>query len=439
MYFTRFVEISCTIALLAIICLAQHDCGTSYVTVTETETVSVMTELSMDSTKPTKVPTAPAIPGNIVENGGGQPDSHVTKTETVLATTELSMEPTEPTKAPAAPKIPGTIVENGGGQPHGHVCGYESGNGGGCRIRVSTYYSNSTVTGPTSSIQRESSSASWKTWETSIASSSPSVKSSPAVSTSASSRSAVSVPSAVLTLTLSHITSSTKSALTVSSQSHKATSTTNSDPLTLTVYLSSPTLLPTATTTFDSSTSSTSSTIATSAGTDYPWQGSYQDKVIYSHNIHRMNHSVPNLLWNKTLADAAYSWGARCQFRHNTSLLRGGYGQNLAASSPTASISIHISDYWYNNEMKIFAPYYGWPNPGESSSGHFSQIVWKDTASVGCATVNCRYSNLGMWYTVCNYYPPGNWGGEYGENVLVPIGNPTVRGDPSDIMTSNFL
>lgn len=90
-------------------------------------------------------------------------------------------------------------------------------------------------------------------------------------------------------------------------------------------------------------------------------------------------------------------------------MLPGGYGQNLAGSAPTASLSQHISEFWYNNELRNFDPYYGQPSPGGDLGiyGHFTQVVWRDTTKVGCATVDCRGSALRMWYTVCNYYPPG--------------------------------
>lgn len=48
--------------------------------------------------------------------------------------------------------------------------------------------------------------------------------------------------------------------------------------------------------------------------------------------------------------------------------------------------------------------------------GHFSQIVWKDTKTVGCATVHCPNglantgSTVSPYFTVCNYGPPGNYG-----------------------------
>lgn len=90
-------------------------------------------------------------------------------------------------------------------------------------------------------------------------------------------------------------------------------------------------------------------------------------------------------------------------------MLPGGYGQNLASSAPTASLAQHVSELWYNDELRNYDPYYGQATPGGdfSTYGHFTQVVWRDTTKVGCATVDCRGSALGMWYTVCNYFPPG--------------------------------
>lgn len=61
------------------------------------------------------------------------------------------------------------------------------------------------------------------------------------------------------------------------------------------------------------STSATSSSIPT-----FPSSGTYEEKALYSHNIHRLNHTVPNMSWNQTLADAATSWADQCDFAHNT-------------------------------------------------------------------------------------------------------------------------
>jgi len=55
---------------------------------------------------------------------------------------------------------------------------------------------------------------------------------------------------------------------------------------------------------------------------------------------------------------------------------------------------------------------------------HFSQIVWAESTTVGCYTQDCTGagligvgSDVAPYFTVCNYYPPGNMGGEYGDNI----------------------
>lgn len=41
------------------------------------------------------------------------------------------------------------------------------------------------------------------------------------------------------------------------------------------------------------------------------------------------------------------------------------------------------------------------------SWGHFTQMVWSDSTSVGCSVQYCQtgtiYSSMPAWFTVCNY------------------------------------
>lgn len=58
-------------------------------------------------------------------------------------------------------------------------------------------------------------------------------------------------------------------------------------------------------------------------------------------------------------------------------------------------------DAWYNEVTT-----YSFSNPGWSgSTGHFTQLVWKDTTSVGCG-YNARCA---MATYVCQYSPAGDW------------------------------
>ncbi|KAK4124729.1 PR-1-like protein [Parathielavia appendiculata] len=168
----------------------------------------------------------------------------------------------------------------------------------------------------------------------------------------------------------------------------------------------------------------------------------YQSTALYHHNIHRFNHSADALTWDDGLASSAEILAKRCVFEHDTSINGGGYGQNLAmwgssgdpeSFGAAGSVARAASDGWYNNELYLFPQDdFGKDTPDMSNFmqwGHFSQLVWINTKKVGCATHFCApdtLSKLGSWYTVCNYSPPGNVGGAYGENVKRPLGQPRV-------------
>ena len=40
--------------------------------------------------------------------------------------------------------------------------------------------------------------------------------------------------------------------------------------------------------------------------------------------------------------------------------------------------------------------------------GHFTQLVWVASRSMGCATTTSSCNNNHNVYIVCNYSPPGN-------------------------------
>ncbi|CAD0044789.1 unnamed protein product [Aureobasidium pullulans] len=195
-----------------------------------------------------------------------------------------------------------------------------------------------------------------------------------------------------------------------------------------------------------SSTAKSSSAAAAKATT-------YQQRVLVSHNVHRANHSASNLVWDNALASTAAKIASTCVYAHNTTTDGGGYGQNIAAGLAADNITAVITELFYNGEVSYFNGLYGQAQPDMSNFhnwGHFSQIVWKGTSKVGCATQYCPkgLANVGPYtppyFTVCNYGPPGkslhlsyaqylanpvigNYLGEFDVNVGRSLNRPTVH------------
>lgn len=199
------------------------------------------------------------------------------------------------------------------------------------------------------------------------------------------------------------VTSTTTDVVVPSSSSSSSSTSTS-------VVVAQPTTtsVPTSTTS-TSSTSSSSSAAAT--GTS-----AYQTMLLDAHNIHRANHSASDLVWNATLAESALALANTCSYGHNTDLgPAANYGQNIGFGIDSDVIDEMITNLMYNDEMMNYEGLYGEADPSMTdfdSWGHFSQIVWLDTTSVGCATVTCdplanSGSSLSLPYTVCNYYPAG--------------------------------
>jgi len=131
------------------------------------------------------------------------------------------------------------------------------------------------------------------------------------------------------------------------------------------------------------------------------------------------------------MATYAQTTAETCVYGHSLTPGGGGYGQNIGAGYDDNGVPRMIGDDMYNAEMPHYPTPYGNNNPDMTNFanwGHFSQIVWAGTTQVGCYTAYCAtlegatYTN---YFTVCNYYPPGNVEGEYA-NVGAPLGQDVV-------------
>jgi hypothetical protein len=81
-------------------------------------------------------------------------------------------------------------------------------------------------------------------------------------------------------------------------------------------------------------------------------------------------------------------------------------GENLAAGYANASAAV---DAW-----GLEREHYDWNQPGFSeATGHFTQVVWSNTTTVGCGRKACNGDGgTPGYYVVCEYYPPGNVEGD---------------------------
>lgn len=131
-------------------------------------------------------------------------------------------------------------------------------------------------------------------------------------------------------------------------------------------------------------------------------------EFVDAHNTWRDTVGVAHLSWDDTVAESAQGWADAlvadsCAFEHENQYV---YGENLWWATwdgtPTEVVDdwgSEVDDYDYDaNDCA----------PGKMC-GHYTQIVWSTTETVGCGQGVCSDDSV-IW--VCRYDPPGNWVGE---------------------------
>ncbi|MDO8946950.1 MAG: CAP domain-containing protein [Desulfocapsaceae bacterium] len=137
------------------------------------------------------------------------------------------------------------------------------------------------------------------------------------------------------------------------------------------------------------------------------------EKIVALHNKIRAEVGVGPLCWSEELAVYAQRWAdhlasSRCGIEHRP---RSGkwqqkYGENIFIGT--------ASYYRTSDAVKAWAKekshYRGGAIQGSrfANVGHYTQMVWRNTRQIGCATSLCR----GNLIVVCNYDPPGNFIGQ---------------------------
>jgi len=117
--------------------------------------------------------------------------------------------------------------------------------------------------------------------------------------------------------------------------------------------------------------------------------------------------ALPDVSWDSAAAAFARLGADRCIFSHRQ---QSQYGENLYASTaePTPT---EVVDSWDSEKQ-----FYTYATDACSSvCGHYTQVVWRTSVKIGCASARCTQGSpfgSGPWYLVaCNYSPPGNFRG----------------------------
>ncbi|EFX06028.1 extracellular scp domain containing protein [Grosmannia clavigera kw1407] len=152
--------------------------------------------------------------------------------------------------------------------------------------------------------------------------------------------------------------------------------------------------------------------------------------ILNSTNFFRSEHNATAATWNTTTAAFATAYlenDTDCTFAHSG----GPYGENIAIGCSDAASCV---DAWGNERRE-----YDFSHPAfTEATGHFSQLVWKNSTTVGCGRRLCsnKQKNSG-WFLVCEYWPRGNVIGQFGEEVGRQAGRTTESAVSADRHTSS--
>ena len=155
---------------------------------------------------------------------------------------------------------------------------------------------------------------------------------------------------------------------------------------------------------------------------------------------------TPQLTWNPALAAAAANWVKGCHqevskdksgnvikdssgnpvmfFCHEFDKSCPGappngtpYGENLSFGYPSrtgaeaaASWICEWKNYNFSNPVLVGGSFTSTPtDPCPGVNGHFTQVVWKGTTEIGCASNSCTLNGQSGTLWSCKYNPPGNF------------------------------
>jgi hypothetical protein len=141
-----------------------------------------------------------------------------------------------------------------------------------------------------------------------------------------------------------------------------------------------------------------------------PWQ----EELLAEHNHVRAtampapSPALPALTWNAQAQALAQSWVDQCTWDHNPAT-GNTWGENIYAATGSSTPTQIVDDWAAESADYTYATN---TCAAGKACGHYTQIVWRTTTSVGCASKRCTVNSpfgSGDWtFWVCDYAPPGN-------------------------------
>ncbi len=141
--------------------------------------------------------------------------------------------------------------------------------------------------------------------------------------------------------------------------------------------------------------------------------GPLDDEALAAHDLVRAR-AIPvpvpaleSMVWDDAAAALADDWARTCRWAHSGTP---GYGENLFATTQTDTKIGEVVARWAS-EAADYSYATNRCAPGKMC-GHYTQLVWRQSTGVGCASAICDTGSpfgSGRWLNwVCEYVPAGN-------------------------------
>ena len=152
------------------------------------------------------------------------------------------------------------------------------------------------------------------------------------------------------------------------------------------------------------------------------------EAILKQHNLYRCMHGLELFTWDEDVAANAQAWADNGLYAHSSNgerVVAGvQLGENLAWGFPSRT-GVDSTRAWYD-EIAFTSPY-GTADAFDDSTdlneaiGHYTQVVWASSTSLGCGKGRAAVNGNDGDYWVCQYGPAGNFAGQFSSQVNAPV------------------